>query len=106
MAPTTSSRSRLLSAAATGPATMASASVPSPWYNTPQAAAYIGHAPGTLERMRITGGGPVYSRVSRKCMYHRDDLDHWMNLGRRRSTSGPLIPTPRERDGRPRHRET
>ena len=73
--------------------------VVSPWLDTVRAAQYIGHAPGTLERMRISGGGPVYSAVSRRVLYHRDDLDEWMRMGRRRSTSGPLIPAPREHEG-------
>jgi hypothetical protein len=79
--------------------------IASPWLDTARAAPYCGYGVGTFERYRITGEGPVYSRVGRRVLYHVDDLDEWMRLGRRRSTSGPLIPSPRERDGRPRHRE-
>ena len=84
-------------------------SVASPWLSTEKAARYIGYGVPTLERYRISGEGPVYSRVGRRVLYHMDDLNEWMRLGRRRSTSGPLISGPRERDrgraGRPRHRE-
>ena len=72
--------------------------VTSPWLDTARAAQYIGYGVPTLERYRISGAGPVYSRVGRRVLYHVDDLDEWMRLGRRRSTSGPLIPSPRERD--------
>jgi hypothetical protein len=83
----------------------------SPWLDTARAARYCGYGVGTLERYRISGAGPVYSRVGRRVLYHRDDLDQWLRLGLRRSTSGPLISgarereRDRERDGRPRHRE-
>jgi hypothetical protein len=81
----------------------------SPWLDTAQAAQYTGYGVGTLERYRISGAGAVYSRVGRRVLYHRDDLDEWLRLGLRRSTSGPLLSGPRERDRvsdrRPRHRE-
>ena len=90
MAPTTFSRSRLLSTAATSPATMAPVS--SPWCDTVAAGVYSKHAPETLERLRCTGGGPVFHRVGRKILYHRDDLDRWISAGRIASTSsGPAL---------------
>jgi hypothetical protein len=67
--------------------------IASPWLNTERAAQYIGYGVPTLERYRLSGAGPVYSRVGRRVLYHVDDLDEWMRLGRRRSTSGPLIPS-------------
>ena len=87
------------------PTTSDSPVVTSPWLDTARAAQYIGYGVGTLERYRISGEGPVYSRVGRRVLYHMDDLNEWMRLGRRRSTSGPLISGPRERSAHPRHRE-
>jgi hypothetical protein len=81
--------------------------VVTPWLDTAQAAQYTGYGVGTLERYRISGAGAVYSRVGRRVLYHRDDLDEWLRLGLRRSTSGPLLSGPRERDRdrRPRQRK-
>jgi hypothetical protein len=74
---------------------------PSPWLSTAQAAQYCGYGVGTFERYRITGEGAIFSRVGRRVLYHVDDLDEWMRLGRRRSTSGPLIPSPHDRPLQP-----
>jgi hypothetical protein len=89
----------------TSPTTPDSPVVTSPWLDTAQAARYCGYGVGTFERYRISGEGAVYSRVGRRVLYHVDDLDTWMRLGLRRSTSGPLISGPRERSAHPRHRE-
>lgn len=56
--------------------------------STPKAASYCGLAPSTLEKMRVTGGGPVYLQLSaRKVGYDIRDLDAWKATRRRSSTS-------------------
>jgi hypothetical protein len=61
------------------------------WLRTPAAARYIGHAPRTLEKWRLRGSGPQYSRVPghRTVVYSRAALDRWLAQGTRSSTSDP-----------------
>jgi hypothetical protein len=55
---------------------------------TPEAAKYVGLSPSTLEKLRLTGNGPVYQKAGTKIVVYRvDDLDAWLNAGRRNSTS-------------------
>lgn len=56
---------------------------------TPEAAAYIGCSPRTLEKFRQTGDGPVYLKVGRSVLYLRSDLDRYLGQCRRASTSDP-----------------
>jgi hypothetical protein len=45
---------------------------------TPQAAGRIGLAAGTLEKLRVRGGGPPFLRLSpRRIVYAIDALDSW-----------------------------
>ena len=55
---------------------------------TPEAAAYIGLSASTLEKFRLNGDGPTYHKAGLKIVVYRvEDLDAWLNAGRRRSTS-------------------
>ncbi|AUN32733.1 helix-turn-helix transcriptional regulator [Niveispirillum cyanobacteriorum] len=54
--------------------------------NTAQAAFYIGLSHRTLEKMRLTGGGPRFRKHGRYVRYHIDDLDAW-SLGERRDST-------------------
>lgn len=55
---------------------------------TPAAADYVGLSASTLEKLRLRGDGPVYSKAGRKiCVYDISDLDAWLNARRRASTS-------------------
>ncbi len=54
---------------------------------TPDAAAYIGLSKSTLEKLRVTGGGPEYSALGRVIVYRIEDLDAWVLSHKRRSTS-------------------
>jgi predicted DNA-binding transcriptional regulator AlpA len=55
---------------------------------TPDAAAYVGLSPSTLEKMRIHGGGPVYEKSGAKIVVYRiADLEAWLTSRRRTSTS-------------------
>jgi excisionase family DNA binding protein len=51
------------------------------------AAAYLGVAKQTLAKMRWSGDSPPYFKVGRQVVYDRTELDAWLALRRRRSTS-------------------
>ena len=57
------------------------------YLSTREAAEHVGLAPRTLDRYRITGGGPVYHLFGTAVRYLPEDLDHWAKTRRRRSTS-------------------
>lgn len=59
----------------------------SPFLNTAQAAFYVGLSQRTLEKMRLTGGGPRFRKHGRYVRYHIDDLDAWSLGAQRASTS-------------------
>ena len=52
-----------------------------------QAATYVQLAVGTLNTLRLRGGGPVYYQATRRVHYKAIDLDAWMDSHRRQSTS-------------------
>lgn len=54
---------------------------------TAEAAAYCGSSASTFEKLRLTGGGPVYSKIGRRVVYRVEDLDTWLTANQRRSTS-------------------
>lgn len=54
---------------------------------TVEAAAYCGSSASTFEKLRLKGGGPVYSKIGRRVVYRVEDLDAWLAENRRRSTS-------------------
>ena len=54
---------------------------------TPTAAAYCGSTESTFNKLRLTGGGPVYITIGRTVVYDPDDLDAWLASNRRKSTS-------------------
>jgi predicted DNA-binding transcriptional regulator AlpA len=54
---------------------------------TPDAANYCGSSASTFEKLRLTGGGPVYSKLGRRVVYQIEDLDAWLTANRRLSTS-------------------
>jgi predicted DNA-binding transcriptional regulator AlpA len=52
------------------------------------AASYTGLAESTLNKLRMTGGGPRFLKISaRRVAYDTTDLDEWLATKRRRSTS-------------------
>ena len=59
----------------------------SPFLNTAQAAFYIGLSKRTLEKMRVTGAGPIYRKHGRYVRYHIDDLNAWSEGRCKTSTS-------------------
>ena len=54
---------------------------------TKDAAEYIGLSKSTLEKLRVTGGGPLYSALGRIVVYEVGDLDSFVEVRKRRSTS-------------------
>jgi predicted DNA-binding transcriptional regulator AlpA len=55
---------------------------------TPGAAEYTGLAVSTLEKMRLTGNGPEFIRLSIRAVgYEIEALDRWLQSRRCRSTS-------------------
>lgn len=59
----------------------------SPFLNTAQAAFYIGLSQRTLEKKRLTGGGPKFRKHGRYVRYHIDELDDWSKGRSQASTS-------------------
>ena len=57
------------------------------YLSTRKAAKHLGLSPRTLDRYRVTGGGPVYHLFGTAVRYLADDLDEWSRTRRRRSTS-------------------
>jgi predicted DNA-binding transcriptional regulator AlpA len=57
------------------------------WFNTEQAAAYIGFSTEYLEiaRHRDDGTGPKYIKHPRAVRYRRSDLDAWMEQHRKKT---------------------
>jgi hypothetical protein len=48
--------------------------------DTARAAAYCGSATSTFEKLRVTGGGPPFVRITaRRVGYLVDDLDEWLS---------------------------
>ena len=57
------------------------------YLRTDKAAEYTGLAKSTLEKLRLTGGGPVFSKLGRTVVYDLAALDAWVASRRRQSTS-------------------
>jgi Helix-turn-helix domain len=55
--------------------------------NVAEAAEYTRYSQSTLNRLRCHGGGPVYSKPAGKVIYDVDDLDAWLNGGKRQHTA-------------------
>ena len=54
---------------------------------TDGAAFYVGTSVSTLEKLRLTGGGPRYIKLGKAVVYDPADLDAWLSANRRKSTS-------------------
>jgi predicted DNA-binding transcriptional regulator AlpA len=60
----------------------------SPLLTTPQAAHFLGLKPNTLEKFRIVGGGPIFFKLTPRCVrYRTSDLLEWVESKARTSTS-------------------
>ena len=68
------------------------------YMTTPQAAAYLGLSPRTLESYRCRGGGPPYYALGSVVRYLLSDLVRWASARRRCSTSDDGLRTPKDGD--------
>jgi predicted DNA-binding transcriptional regulator AlpA len=61
---------------------------------TPEVARFLKVSVRTLERHRIYGTGPKYSKVGRRVFYAISDVSAWAERGAKRSTSDPATVLP------------
>jgi hypothetical protein len=62
--------------------------ITSPNLSPESAAAYLSVSVSYLNKLRVVGGGPIYSKMgARRVVYRVADLDSWLAASRRRSTS-------------------
>jgi predicted DNA-binding transcriptional regulator AlpA len=55
--------------------------------DTKQTAEYIGCAKSTLDKLRVTGGGPKFIKIGKKVIYDIEgDVDPWLERQKRAST--------------------
>jgi predicted DNA-binding transcriptional regulator AlpA len=52
-----------------------------------EAAKYVSLSASTLNRLRVSGGGPRYAKLAGKVLYDVADLDQWIEDSKRGSTS-------------------
>jgi hypothetical protein len=57
------------------------------YLNRVKAAKYLGLSERTLDRLRVSGGGPTYWKAGARVMYDQRDLDDWVGKHKRQSTS-------------------
>ena len=60
---------------------------PETYYTPDEAAEYLRSSHSTLAKLRLHGGGPVFTRIGRVIRYRRTDLDRWMSEKLAQSTS-------------------
>ena len=65
------------------------AGFPPRYLRTPEASRFVGLSIRTLEKHRIYGTGPRYSKLGGRVVYSLDDLQEWANRGLKTSTSDP-----------------
>ena len=52
-----------------------------------EAAEHLRISKSTLDKLRVSGGGPAYLKLGARVVYDVADLDAWAARGRRSSTS-------------------
>jgi predicted DNA-binding transcriptional regulator AlpA len=52
-----------------------------------EAAKFLGLAPSTLAKLRLSGNGPVYCKLGRRVVYRGHDLEAWLESHIARNTS-------------------
>ena len=65
------------------------AGLPPRYLRTPEAARFVGLSIRTLEKHRIYGTGPRYSKLGGRVVYAVDDLEAWADKSACSSTSDP-----------------
>jgi hypothetical protein len=61
--------------------------IETPYRDQDEAAIFAKTSPRTLEKLRVTGGGPSYRKIGRRVIYHISDLTAWIESKKRTSTS-------------------
>lgn len=61
--------------------------LPSKMLNVEEVAQICGVAVSTLNKFRLTGGGPMYAKIGKRCLYDPEDVRKWLDLQKRKSTS-------------------
>jgi excisionase family DNA binding protein len=56
-------------------------------FTVKEAAVYLRCGVSTLNKLRVTGGGPRYVKIGGKILYDQRDLDKWIEDHKRNSTS-------------------
>jgi len=83
------------------------AALPPPYLRTPEAARFVGLSIRTLEKHRIYGTGPRYSKLGGRVVYRLEDLQTWVASGAKASTSDPgtgtVLPAKRQTPSMPVH---
>ena len=69
------------------------AGFPPRYLRTPEAARFVGLSIRTLEKHRTYGTGPRYSKLGGRVVYRLEDLQAWVELGAKASTSDPGVGT-------------
>lgn len=57
------------------------------YMNRHKAAKYLGLSVRTLDRLRVSGGGPTFWKAGSRVLYDQRDLDAWVEGRKRTSTS-------------------
>jgi predicted DNA-binding transcriptional regulator AlpA len=70
------------------PVQKAPATFKRPRLRTPEAAQYCGVSASFLNKLRVTGTGPRFSKISNIVLYDPAALDEWLDAHERTSTSG------------------
>lgn len=65
------------------------AGIPPRYLRTPEAARFVGLSIRTLEKHRIYGTGPRYSKLGGRVVYRVEDLQEWVDAAAKASTSDP-----------------
>lgn len=60
------------------------------WLRVPAAARYLQLGESTLNKLRLSGAGPRFAKLSSVVVYDIDDLDTWAESRKVRSTSEPV----------------
>ena len=63
--------------------------MPQRYLRTPEAARFVGLSIRTLEKHRIYGTGPQYSKLGGRVVYRVQELQAWVESGTKASTSDP-----------------
>ena len=67
--------------------------LPQRYLRTQEAARFVGLSIRTLEKHRIYGTGPRYSKLGGRVVYRVEDLQAWVDSGAKVSTSDPGVAT-------------